>query len=62
MENKEEKAIQILNQLNIEQLVDSSVDEFIYGESLLEITPSGLRCIRFGTEEYNQIINKTNGK
>lgn len=63
MENiNEENAKNLLKSLDTDLAMrESAVDEFVYGETILEITPEGIRCVRFGTKEYNEIL-KRNGK
>jgi len=59
---EEQKAIEIFDSSEIgAALNEAAVDELVWGESMLEITSNGLRCIRRMSKEYNQILTR-NGK
>ena len=54
---EEQKAIEIFNSSDTgKAFTEAAVDELVWGESMLEITPDGLKCIRRMSKEYNQIL------
>ena len=54
---EEQKAIEIFNSSDTGMAFnEAAVDELVWGESMLEITPDRLKCIRRMSKEYNQIL------